>query len=215
MTKKLYIFSGLGADERVFKRLDFPGCSVTFIKWITPLKEESIEAYTARLLQQVNTPKPLLLGLSFGGMIAVEAVKQIATEKVIVIASAKTKKEIPFYYRFAGAARLHKMVPASWFKRSNSITNWFFGAHAVAEKKLLKQILQDTDPVFLTWAIDKIVRWSNQTPIQNLFHLHGTSDRILPLRFVNCDATVKHGGHFMTLNKVEEINRILQQQLTD
>ncbi len=215
MAKKLYIFSGLGADERVFERLDFSGFSVTFIKWIIPLKGESIEQYTARLLQQVTTPKPVLIGLSFGGLIAVEAAKQVTTEKVILIASAKTKNEIPFYYRFAGALRLHKLVPASLFKRSNTITHWFFGAYTAFEKKLLKQILEDTDPVFLNWAIDKIVRWSNRTPIQNLFHLHGTSDRILPLRFVQCDATVKNGGHFMTLNKVEEMNRILQQQLID
>lgn len=213
MAKRLYIFSGLGADERVFERLDFSGFSVTFIKWIIPLKGESIEEYTTRLLQQVTTTKPVLIGLSFGGMIAVEAAKQIETEKVILIASAKTKKEIPFYYRFAGAARLHKIVPAGWFKSVNGITNWFFGAHAGAEKKLLKEILQDTDPFFLTWAIDKIVRWSNQTSIQNLFHLHGTSDRILPFRFVHCDRTIKNGGHFMTLNKVEEINRVLEQEL--
>lgn len=214
MAKRLYIFSGLGADERVFERLDFSGFSVTFIKWIIPLKGESIEQYTTRLLQQVTTTKPVLIGLSFGGLIAVEAAKQIATEKVILIASAKTRKEIPFYYSSAGTIGLHKIVPAGWFKSSNSITNWFFGAGSAFEKKLLRQILQDTDPVFLRWAIDKIVRWSNQTPIQNLFHLHGTSDRILPLRFVQCDATIKNGGHFMTLNKVEEINRVLEQQLT-
>jgi hypothetical protein len=32
---------------------------------------------------------------------AVEVSKQIDAEKVILIASAKTKKEIPFYYRFS------------------------------------------------------------------------------------------------------------------
>ena len=215
MAKELYIFSGLGADERVFEKLDFPGFSVTFIKWITPFKKESIEQYSSRLLEQITTPKPVLIGLSFGGLIAVEAAKQIETEKVMLIASAKTKTEIPFYYRFAGTLRLHKVLPASLFKKPNLITNWFFGARSGFEKKLLKQILRDTDPVFLNWAIDKIVRWSNQSPIQNLFHLHGTSDRILPVQFVHCDATIKNGGHFMTLNKVEEINRILQQQLTD
>lgn len=213
MAKHLYIFSGLGADERVFEKLDFSGFSVTFIKWIIPFKEESIEQYATGLLQQVTTANPILIGLSFGGLIAVEAAKQIETEKVVLIASAKSKNEIPFYYRFAGAIRLHKVVPAGLLKRSSSITNWFFGARSDFEKKLLKQILEDTDPVFLNWAIDKIVRWSNQTPVKNIFHLHGTSDRILPVAFVNCDITIKKGGHFMTLNKVAEINNILQKQL--
>jgi pimeloyl-ACP methyl ester carboxylesterase len=97
LTKELYIFSGLGADERVFQQLDFSGFSTTFIKWIVPQDTETIENYATRLLDQITTTKPTLIGLSFGGLIAVEVAKQIDTEKVILIASAKTKNEIPFY----------------------------------------------------------------------------------------------------------------------
>ena len=77
MTKELYIFSGLGADERVFQRLDFPGFSTTFIKWIVPQDKETIENYATRLLDQITTTNPTLIGLSFGGLIAVEVAKQI------------------------------------------------------------------------------------------------------------------------------------------
>jgi pimeloyl-ACP methyl ester carboxylesterase len=214
LTKQLYIFSGLGADERVFERLDFSGFQVTFIQWIRPVKEESLTQYTTRLLEQVTTTKPIFIGLSFGGLVAVEAAKQMDTEKLIIIASAKTKREIPFYYRLAGFVRLHRLLPTGLLKSSNLLTHWFFGAASAYEKKLLKQILDDTDPVFLHWAIDKVVRWKNRTELKNLFHIHGTSDRILPLAFVRCHATIKKGGHFMTMNKVAEMNRILQEQLT-
>lgn len=214
MTKQLYIFSGLGADERVFERLDFSGFQVTFIQWIRPVKEESIAQYTTRLLEQVTTTKAIFIGLSFGGLVAVEAAKQVDTEKVIIIASAKTKREIPFYYRLAGFIRLHRILPTGLLKSSNVLSNWFFGAASAYEKKLLKQILDDTDPVFLHWAIDKVARWKSRTELNNLYHIHGTSDRILPLAFVRCHATIKKGGHFMTLNKVAEMNRILQEQLT-
>lgn len=111
MKKELYIFSGLGADERVFQRLDFSGFSVTFIKWIIPQDKETIENYASRLLDQIKTKKATLIGLSFGGIMAVEVAKQIEVEKVILIASTKTKKEIPFYYRFAGLLGLQKILP--------------------------------------------------------------------------------------------------------
>ena len=88
MTKELYIFSGLGADERAFQRLDFSDFSTTFIKWIVPHDTETIENYTTRLLDQITTTKPTLIGLSFGGLIAIEVAKQIDTEKVILIASS-------------------------------------------------------------------------------------------------------------------------------
>lgn len=213
MTKELYIFSGLGADERVFQRLDFSGFSTTFIKWIVPQGNETIENYATRLLDQITTTKPNLIGLSFGGIIAVEIAKQIDTEKVILIASAKTKKEIPFYYRFAGKLGLHKLLPTRLLKNSNFITYWLFGTSSTFDKQLLKQILIDTDPTFLKWAIDKVARWTNQTQTKNIFHIHGTNDRILPLNFVKCNFTIKNGGHLMTLNKAEEISQILRQQL--
>ncbi len=213
MTKEFYIFSGLGADERVFQRLDFSGFSTTYIKWIVPHEKETIENYATRLLDQITTTKPILIGLSFGGLIAVEVAKQIETEKVILLASAKTKKEIPFYYRFAGALRLHKLLPTQLLKRSNFITNWYFGTTSTFDKQLLKQILIDTDPTFLKWAIDKVARWTNQTQTTNIFHIHGTSDRILPLIFVKCNLTIKGGGHLMTLNKADELNQILRQQI--
>ncbi len=213
MTKKIYIFSGLGADERVFQRLDFSDFSPTFIKWTVPKDSETIEQYASRLLDQITTAKPTLIGLSFGGLIAVEVAKQIDTEKVILIASAKTKKEIPFYYRLAGQLGLHKLMPTGLLKSSNFITNWFFGTSSTFDKQLLKQILIDTDPTFLKWAIDKVARWTNQIQIKNIFHIHGTSDKILPFKFVNCNSIVKNGGHLMTINKADELNNILRQQL--
>lgn len=211
--KSIYIFSGLGADERVFQRLDFSGYSTTFIKWNIPQQKETIEHYATRLLEQITTTKPILIGLSFGGLIAVEVAKQIATAKVISISSVKTKYEIPFYYRIAGHIGLHKLFPTKILKNSNFITNWFFGTTSLYDKQLLKQILIDTDPTFLKWAIDKVALWKNQTQTKNIYQVHGTNDRILPFKFINCNSTIKNGGHLMTLDKADELNIILRQQI--
>jgi pimeloyl-ACP methyl ester carboxylesterase len=213
LTNEIYIFSGLGADERVFQKLDFSDFKTTFVKWIIPQDKETIENYSTRLLAQITTKKPILIGLSFGGIIAVEVSKQIETEKVILIASAKTKNEIPFYYRFAGQFGLHKLLPIRLLKSLNFVTNWFFGTTSIFEKQLLRQILIDTNPIFLKWAIDKVARWTNQTQTPNILHIHGTSDRILPLKFVNCNLIIQNGGHLMTLNKSDELNNILRQQI--
>ncbi|MDP5169691.1 MAG: alpha/beta hydrolase [Bacteroidia bacterium] len=213
LRKKIYIFSGLGADESVFQRLDFSGFSPTFIKWIPPQDHEPIEQYASRLLDQIPTVNPTLIGLSFGGMMAVEVAKLIDTEKVVLLASAKTKREIPLYYRIAGQIGLDKLLPVRLLKSSGFLTNWFFGANHSSDKQILKQILLDTDPVFLKWAIRKILSWSNQTQIKNVVHIHGTSDRILPVNFVTCDLVVKNGGHLMTWNKAEQLNEMLRKHL--
>lgn len=208
----IYLLGGLGTDERVFKDIDLSGFRTKFIHWIPPIACESIEGYCKRLSRQINTPDPVLIGLSFGGMVAVEIAKLIDTEKVILIASAKTKYEIPFYYRFAGALRLHKLVPVAFLKRPTIFGNWFFGTEGREDKKLLANILRDTNPAFLNWAVDVIVRWKNETfPLSGkLTHIHGTKDRVLPYRFVKPDITIVNGGHFMTVNKAKEITKVLR-----
>ena len=88
-----------------------------------------------------------------------------------------------------------------------------FGASSDTEKQLLKQILINTDPTFLKWAIDKIVYWTNLSITKNLIQIHGSNDKILPSTFVNCNLIIKNGGHLMVLNKADELNRLLQKLL--
>ncbi len=66
--KHIYVFSGLGADERVFQYLDLSGFAVTFIRWIQPIQNETIEEYGKRLTQQITIVRPILFGLSFGAL---------------------------------------------------------------------------------------------------------------------------------------------------
>ena len=210
--KNIYLISGLGADERAFRRLDLSGYNVTFIKWITPEANETIEKYAARLIQQIKTEKPILIGLSFGGMMAIAIAKQIEVEKVILISSVKTRKELPFYFRLAGKLKLHKLFPVKKHKTDNFSLTHLFGISSEEDKQLLLQILNDSDPIFIEWAIDKVVNWQNKAEIKNLFHIHGTEDKMFPFRFLKrCDEVILKGGHFMVLNRFSEVNKALKK----
>lgn len=211
MSNNLYIFSGLGTDHRVFQRIDFGDWNPVFIQWITPKKQETIEEYALRVSEQILEENPTIIGLSFGGIVAIEVSKLLNPKQLILIATAKTKLEIPWYYRFAGKVKLHKLLPTRLLTRSNTLSNWFFGATDAFDRNLLREILQDTDPVFLKWAIDQIVKWTNETAIENTIHIHGTNDRILPKRFVNADYSIENGGHFMTVNKADEIALLIRK----
>jgi pimeloyl-ACP methyl ester carboxylesterase len=208
--RSIYIFSGLGTDERVMRDIDLSGFQPIFVQWMPPFSGEGIEDYCKRLSQPIDPDRPVLIGLSFGGMIAVEVGKHIATEKIILIASAKTKHEIPFYYRLAGLFGLHRLLPTWLMMRSTPFSNWAFGVKSPKEKQLLADILTDMDPVFFKWAIREIVRWKNEVLHDNLLHIHGTADRILPYLFVKPDITVEKGGHFMTVNKAMEVTGIVR-----
>ena len=213
--KAVYVFSGLGADERVFHKIDFSLYNVHFVQWIAPKKNEAIEDYSFRLAAQITKENPILVGLSFGGMMAVEVAKHISTEKIIIISSAKCKNEIPFYFRLAGKLRVTKIIPAAALIKINVFTNWFFSNRSVEDKKMLSAILHDTDPVFLKWAIHTIATWQNTYCPQNLYHIHGDADRILPYKFVTCHETIKGGAHLMIVNRSAEVNILLQKLINN
>ena len=207
----VYILSGLGVDERVFKNIDFGKFNPIFIKWIQPTTHESIESYAIRLLEQITSKQPILIGLSFGGMMAVEIGKLIETDKIILLSSAKTRNEIPNYYKLPGNLNLHNLLPSIVLKQNNIITNWFFGTKQKSEKELLTQILKNTDSKLLKWSIDKIVKWKNDFIPYNVVHIHGNKDKILPIIFVECDYVIENAGHFMTMTNADEISKLLQK----
>lgn len=211
--KQLYLFSGLGADQRVFQFLDLDGFDVTYIKWEQPSARESMEDYALRLTTQITGEKPVLIGLSFGGMMAMEVAKHIATEKIILISSAKIGREIPPYFRMAGKLRLSSIASSGRFKKPNKLAYRVMGAHTESEKILMNSILSETDPVFYKWAIEKIVRWRNTTLHNNVIHIHGKKDRLLPHRFVKADISLESGTHLMTVQNAKEISEIIRKLL--
>lgn len=213
MEKHIYLFSGLGADERAFQKLDFKGYALTFVDWVKPKKKESMQEYARGLLAQIHTPKPILIGMSFGGMMAVEVAKLIEVEKLILIASCKNKYELPFYYRWAGSLQLHRIVPLAYFKNGNFLTSWFFSTKSSFDKRLLKQIQLDADTDFFVWAIREVILWKNTEAPADTIHIHGDKDRILPLAFVRPTHLVKGGGHLMTLTQYLQVNKILKEIL--
>jgi pimeloyl-ACP methyl ester carboxylesterase len=210
--KSVYLLSGLGADSRVFDFLSFDYCHVRNLVWIAPEQHETIRSYAARLLQQITVKRPILVGVSFGGIIAIEIAKLVDIEKVVLISSVKTRFDIPRHFRLAGWMRLHRFVPAALFKMVNPVTYWFFGTTGASERELLKEIIKDTDIQFVEWAIASILTWTNEDMLDNLTHVHGTRDRIFPLRTAHFK--VADGGHLMIVDKAHEVTRILRKTIT-
>src|SRR6478735_7166036 len=116
---KVYFLSGLGADKTVFQFLDLDFCEPVFVEWIAPHKNESLPDYALRLTNYYHIPEnAFVTGLSFGGMLTTEIAKKYPTTKAILISSAKTKYEMPPFYRMGKYFSMHNWTSASlqrWF----------------------------------------------------------------------------------------------------
>ena len=209
--KKVYFISGLGADKRVFSFLDLSFCEPVFIDWIEPAKKESLQSYALRLRQTIPQPDPVIVGISFGGMLATEMAKVEPNLRAIIISSNKTADEFPKYLRIGKYVPFYKWMPGTVLKRSAFMIKWVFGRNGKEQKKVFLDIIRDTNPDFVKWAIASIMHWQNKTIPKNLVHLHGTADRLLPHRLVKADHLIKGGNHVMPMDSHEEVSMLLKQ----
>lgn len=53
--------------------------------------------YAKRLSLQITDEQPILIGLSFGGMMAMELAKIIKVQKIVLLASAKSANELQLH----------------------------------------------------------------------------------------------------------------------
>jgi pimeloyl-ACP methyl ester carboxylesterase len=213
----IYFISGLGADERVFQFLKLNHVQRIHIKWLETSPTEDLQTYTSRLTVQIDTSQDvILIGVSFGGIIAQEIGKIISCKKIIIISSIKTSAELSWQMRLARTVKIYKVIPTSILIWANQqIADYYFGTGTKQESLLLKQIIADTDPAFLKWAINEIMEWKNDSYPKNLLHIHGNRDRIFPVRYINNVIEIPNGGHFMIVNKANEISAIILKALNE
>ncbi len=211
---KIYVLSGLGVDHRVFANIDFGDYKPIHIPWLQPKTREPITDYATRLAALITDDAPILIGLSFGGIMAQEISRIIPCKKIILIASAKNQAELPLIYRLIGKSRLHQLVPSFLFYYSGRLTNWLFGAKMENEQKLLALILKETEPVFRSWAINALLTWkhTNQHP-GNIISIHGDKDRLIPIHNVAVDFIIPGAGHFLTVSHAAAISDLLKKIL--
>lgn len=211
----IYFISGLGADERMFQFLHLKCRNKVYVRWIQPYDNEPLHAYARRLAEQITEPNPILIGMSFGGVVAIELARFLHPRKTILLSSIASSKILPWYYRLMGSLKLHQLIPVALLKRFHFVGPILFGAETKAEKVLLKQVILETDPHFLRWALGQLLGWHQPDHYENAVMIHGTADRILPISKRPDVIQIKNGGHLVVLSHSAEISAILDKILED
>ena len=211
----LYFISGLGADDRAFDQLVFPDSwRITHLEWIPVQKNETLQSYARKFALRIDTNEPFtLIGLSFGGIMAIEINQIIKAQNLILISSIVTKNELPPFMKFVKFTRINRIIPASWFNMVFPFTYWYFGVKKEEDKKLLDQFIRNSPASFIKWAIHQIIHWKNHERPKNLYHIHGINDKVFPCQYVQADCLVNRGGHLMIRDDATSINKAIMNHL--
>ena len=207
----IYLMPGMAASPKIFERLQFPNnFRVHLLDWITPEKEESLAHYAGRIAVAITEPSPVLLGVSFGGIIVQEIAKQLNDyQKIVLISSVKTQYELPKKMLLARYKNLHKLLPTRTISDLEFWKRFSFSELMTKRIALYEKYIGMRSPAYLDWSIDRIVNWQQKEPLPHTVHIHGDKDPVFPIQYIKNAIVVKNGTHIMIINRYKWFNENL------
>lgn len=204
----VYFMPGLAANPLIFERikLDDTLFDVHYLEWEIPNSKETLEDYAKRMTLHIDEENPVLIGVSFGGIVVQEMAKHIAVRKLIIISSVKTNWEFPKRIRFARKTLAHKFIPMRLMLSFGKLVQFVFGEKFTHRMQLYEKFLSVRDVYYLNWAVEKVVLWNRSIADERVIHIHGDKDHIFPIKHIKKCIVVAGGTHVMIFTKYRWFN---------
>lgn len=213
----IYFVPGMATDKKIFERIRLPisqyECNI--IEWLSPEENESLESYVHRMAKSVTHENPILVGVSFGGVIVQEMADIIPVNKTIIVSSVKSRQEFPLYMRLGSYTKLYKLLTASSILSTSDLGKLGWNEKTRRRLRKMQPYLNVRDEKYLTWAIKNMVEWRREEADSNVYHIHGTNDEVFPIKYIDKCRKIEKGTHAMILQKtpsiVKEILKIIEE----
>jgi alpha/beta superfamily hydrolase len=159
--------------------------------------------------KKITAPNPVLIGVSFGGILVQEMAAFLNPMKVIIISSVKSNAEFPRRMKIAKTTKAYKLIPTSIFSNIEKLSAFSFGKSIGQRLKLYERYLSVRDVHYLDWAIERVLLWDRTRVDPNVIHIHGDADEVFPLHYIKNCIVVKGGTHVLILSKYKWLNENL------
>lgn len=213
-TVHVYFMPGMSANSLIFEKIKLSSkYKLHLLEWIDPLKNETLKDYSIRFSKIIIHKNPVLVGVSFGGVLVQEISKIIEVHQTIIISSIKSNKELPNSMKMVKLTKSYKLLPVKWLNDFESLITFVLGPRINRRVELYRKYLSVRDRNYLSWAIKELIEWDQDESIDNVIHIHGTKDMIFPAIYLKNYIPLPNGDHAMILKKADWINEFLEKNL--
>jgi len=204
----VYFMPGLAANASIFERIALPEdqFETYFMEWEIPFEDESLNEYANRISKKIKHKNPVLVGVSFGGVLVQEIAAFMDVRTIIIISSVKSNLEFPTPFKLAKQTKAYKLIPTSLIANIDNLAQFTFGKNAKLRLKLYQKFLSVRDKKYLDWSIEKIILWDRIKVDPKVIHIHGDLDEVFPIKNIKNCMVVKGGTHIMILSKYKWFN---------
>ncbi|MDA7765329.1 alpha/beta hydrolase [Flavobacteriaceae bacterium] len=203
----VYCMPGMAASPKIFEFISLPKpFRIHLLSWIPPDKEESLSSYAKRMCKRITSENPILLGVSFGGVLVQEIAKHIPVQKVIIVSSIKTNEELPLPMKMARTTNAHKLLPTQWINNLDALALFAFGKGIKKRLELYQKYLSERNPDYLNWSINALVNWDQVEVPTSVVHIHGEKDTVFPIKYLSNPYIRIKGGHAAIMTQAQWFN---------
>ena len=218
MGGRIIYISGIGADGRAFTKLDIQGeYEHVYTHWISFNASDSLESYVTRFIETYAiTPQDVLVGLSFGGLIAQKISELVGNSKVVLVCSFRSKRDLRPLWHLCLRWKLYWLFPTFQIPLITPIVTISLNARSRESRQTTTAMLKDSDFRFIRWALKEIaVNDLSDTFKESFLILNGTRDLLVRTWQAKLTSIIKGGSHFMVFDRADQITPIIQEYLTD
>jgi len=207
----VYFVPGMAAGSEIFTNIRFPEnqYQIKVLEWLIPEQNESLKSYAHRMALRITKPNAILIGVSFGGVVAQEMSQFLNLKKLIIISSVKTKHELPRRMKIAARTKAYKLIPTSLVLSVEDLTKFALGPKSKKRLALYQQYLHVRNEHYLRWALEKMITWGREEQLSDVIHIQGEKDGVFPMKYISDCKVIQNGTHIMILNRGREISQLL------
>lgn len=211
---RIFLITGFALDKRAFDLMRLPRDRYVPVDLIPVIKGESLRAYALRLAGQIGLRAgDIIVGVSLGGMLALEMAEAVEVRGVIIIASATHPRFIR--RRFAVWAPLAPWVPEALIRRIFALIPAILAMQRMLNPEgqaLLADIMGKFPPSLLKALPMMILRWPGRSPPAAFRQIHSTGDWLIRPNGDPSTLTLLPGkNHLITVSHPEEVRRLVEE----
>lgn len=215
----IYCIPGLGLSHQIFGQIKLAGYVIKPLEWIEPQGWETIEAYAYRLAKPLEKEgsNVILIGHSFGGVLAQEISRIREVRMIFLISSIQCRVETPWRLKLMSNGLLHRLLS----KHIILLTFPFWArTHSYRTPELraiFRNSVRNLSTHYFQWSLKRLSEWQGGKQLSSiLIRIHGTRDvTFLRERVLYVTHEIEGGDHNMIYLKGAVISKLIQSHLKE
>lgn len=210
----LYLIPGMGADHRLFSKLDLQPHTVHLLDWVPAGDEMTISDYASLMLDRVKTENDnVFIGVSMGGIVALEMAKISRPRAVVLISAPAASREFSNLLKWGRHLHIDKWISARMLKKLSAVFEVAMQFQSREGKILFREMLKSCDEDFLKWSIGAVLNWESVEKPKKFIQLVGDKDIVFPLWKMNAPVVVPNAGHLAVFESAENVSVHIRRYL--